>query len=617
MSVWIRNLRDTLKHYPVLILHGNVRDKYIYIDEERRVKEDRVYENLTALLKHIRSLLPQAFEKTIFYDAVEHERQENATDPSGLSSPPMPGASRSDLDATAPRAGGDSLIPPSRVFARWNRMLRQSEHNHFIVVFYLDKVVPFKSSLTFEEMQTLLWLEKAIENIQPNHRLILVALQDSLVPVELYLHAPNCRILPVPMPDKLDRLRYVQHRLGNKLQEYHELLADLTDGLFLRDVERIVREVSRSESASLNEVRRMVNKYRIGEQEDYWEALNIEKLNSAMTWFEKEEGVKGQKEPIRRLVQMLCLARAGLSGIASGARAKPKGVLFFAGPTGVGKTYLAKKLAKFLFSSEDAFLRFDMSEYKEEHTVSKLIGSPPGYVGYERGGVLTNAVRERPFCVILFDEIEKAHPRIMDIFLQILDDGRLMDSRGQTVFFTESIIIFTSNLGTRTTDSLGRSIDEREQLETILGDQTLSDEERQRRVREHFVQCVEHFFMYEISRPELLNRIGHNIVPFNYIHSEDVQREIVSSHLQRIKQDFEEQYKKRGYSLEWQSDVVDWLVKKHSERIALFGGRGITNAIEQEIVVPLSIAVLKRMKGFQGTKFLVRVKEAGSGIRVE
>ena len=610
MSVWIRNLRDTLKHYPVLILHGNVRDKYI--DEE-----DRVYENLTALLKHIRSLLPQAFEKTIFYDAVEHERQENATDPSGLSSPPMPGASRSDLDATAPRAGGDSLIPPSRVFARWNRMLRQSEHNHFIVVFYLDKVVPFKSSLTFEEMQTLLWLEKAIENIQPNHRLILVALQDSLVPVELYLHAPNCRILPVPMPDKLDRLSYVQHRLGNKLQEYHELLADLTDGLFLRDVERIVREVSRSESASLNEVRRMVNKYRIGEQEDYWEALNIEKLDSAMTWFEKKEGVKGQKEPIRRLVQMLCLARAGLSGIASGARAKPKGVLFFAGPTGVGKTYLAKKLAKFLFSSEDAFLRFDMSEYKEEHTVSKLIGSPPGYVGYERGGVLTNAVRERPFCVILFDEIEKAHPRIMDIFLQILDDGRLMDSRGQTVFFTESIIIFTSNLGTRTTDSLGRSIDEREQLETILGDQTLSDEERQRRVREHFVQCVEHFFMYEISRPELLNRIGHNIVPFNYIHSEDVQREIVSSHLQRIKQDFEEQYKKRGYSLEWQSDVVDWLVKKHSERIALFGGRGITNAIEQEIVVPLSIAVLKRMKGFQGTKFLVRVKEAGSGIRVE
>jgi len=610
MSVWIRNLRDTLKHYPVLILHGNVRDKYI--DEE-----GRVYENLTALLKHIRSLLPQAFEKTIFYDAVEHERQENATDPSGLSRPPMPGASRSDLDATAPRAGGDSLIPPSRVFARWNRMLRQSEHNHFIVVFYLDKVVPFKSSLTFEEMQTLLWLEKAIENIQPNHRLILVALQDSFVPVELYLHAPNCRILPVPMPDKLDRLSYVQHRLGNKLQEYHELLADLTDGLFLRDVERIVREVSRSESASLNEVRRMVNKYRIGEQEDYWEALDIKKLSSAMTWFEKEEGVKGQKEPIRRLVQMLCLARAGLSGIASGARAKPKGVLFFAGPTGVGKTYLAKKLAKFLFSSEDAFLRFDMSEYKEEHTVSKLIGSPPGYVGYERGGVLTNAVRERPFCVILFDEIEKAHPRIMDIFLQILDDGRLMDSRGQTVFFTESIIIFTSNLGTRTTDSLGRSIDEREQLETILGDQTLSDEERQRRVREHFVQCVEHFFMYEISRPELLNRIGHNIVPFNYIHSEDVQREIVSSHLQRIKQDFEEQYKKRGYSLEWQSDVVDWLVKKHSERIALFGGRGITNAIEQEIVVPLSIAVLQRMKGFQGTKFLVRVEEASSGIRVE
>ena len=109
-----------------------------------------------------------------------------------------------------------------------------------------------------------------------------------------------------------------------------------------------------------------------------------------------------------------------------------------------------------------------MSEYKEEHTVSKLIGSPPGYVGFEQGGTLTNGLREKPFCVVLFDEIEKAHPKILDIYLQILDDGRLTDSRGQTVHFTETIIIFTSNIGTRSTDSAGRAVEESRELRALL-----------------------------------------------------------------------------------------------------------------------------------------------------
>ena len=178
-------------------------------------------------------------------------------------------------------------------------------------------------------------------------------------------------------------------------------------------------------------------------------------------------------------------------------------ILFFVGPTGVGKTELSKALAKFLFGDEQACIRFDMSEYAQENSDQKLIGAPPGYVGYEEGGQLTNAVREKPFSIILFDEIEKAakpNPRILDIFLQILEDGRLTDSKGETVYFSESVIIFTSNLGASEVSSSG------------------SNEE----VAEEFIKIVKNYFDNEIKRPEILGRIGYNnIVPFNFIKDKE------------------------------------------------------------------------------------------------
>ncbi|MCS7305549.1 MAG: AAA family ATPase [Thermoguttaceae bacterium] len=304
------------------------------------------------------------------------------------------------------------------------------------------------------------------------------------------------------------------------------------------------------------------------------------------------------------------MARAGLSGIASGTSSKPRGVLFFAGPTGVGKTYLAKKLAKFLFGTEEAFIRFDMSEFKEEHTVSKLIGSPPGYVGYEQGGALTNAVRTRPFSVILFDEVEKAHPKIMDIFLQILDDGRLTDSRGQTVFFTETVIIFTSNLGTRTHNTHGYPIAERAELEEILQNTSMDEEQIAQQIREHFVRSVVQFFVYEISRPELLNRIGNNIVPFNYIHTHDAQRLIVGSHLRRIQRDFEDRFRAEGFRLQISPELADWFVERFGREMAQYGGRGITNALDKELVPLLARAVLQaEYHGWKNHHFTIQIDQ--------
>jgi len=582
MSVWIQNLRLALEDKPVLLLHGNVRDRYI--DEN-----GRVYENLTALLTDLARGPTRSFSDLLFYDPAGRERQVRLAEES--TPPPARDSSTDELGGTAPQPASRQQETPARALARWATQLNDPNQSHFAVLFYLDALVAYKTSYSEDEKECLLWLEKIIENITPNHRLVLVALQDTLVPTQLYTHSPKCRVLPIPTPDKADRERYLRHRLGE--HEQLGLVADLTDGLYLRELDHIVEGVQGQDHPGSRDIRRLVNRYRLGEQEDYWGSLSIEKLDGAFRWFTQTEGVKGQDEAVRKVTEVLCLARAGLSGMASGTTAKPKGVLFFAGPTGVGKTFLAKKLAKFLFGTEEAFIRFDMSEFKEEHTVSKLIGSPPGYVGYERGGMLTNAVRERPFSVVLFDEIEKAHPKIMDIYLQLLDEGRLTDSRGQTIFFTETVLIFTSNLGCRTTDSRGNPIGERQALDKVLQNSEWGEEEKRQRIREHFLRSVEQFFLSEISRPELLNRIGSNIVPFNYIQSPEVQREIVGSHLKRIKDDFEDKYRQVGYRLEVEESAMEYLVHKHGEQMAQFGGRGITNAIEDEIIMALARAVLR------------------------
>lgn len=230
--------------------------------------------------------------------------------------------------------------------------------------------------------------------------------------------------------------------------------------------------------------------------------------------------------------------------------------------------------------------------------------------------MLTNAVRVRPFSVILFDEIEKAHPKIMDIFLQILDDGRLTDSRGQTVFFTEAVIIFTSNLGTRTSDSRGAVIGERDELDLILAESAHNEEGRKAAICSHFIAAVEQFFIYEISRPELLNRIGNNIVPFNYIHQAHVQKEIVRSHLKVIKEDFKDKYRAAGHKLEIDESAVDWLVEKYGSRIADFGGRGIANAIDGEVIMRLSYAVLEaELREARGINFRVTAEAEGVAVQ--
>ena len=236
----------------------------------------------------------------------------------------------------------------------------------------------------------------------------------------------------------------------------------------------------------------------------------------------------------------------GLTGAHQGRRAGgPQGILFFAGPTGVGKTELAKSLAEVLFGAEDAYIRFDMSEFSAEHSEARLIGAPPGYIGHAAGGELTNAVRERPFSVLLFDEIEKAHPRILDKFLQILDDGRLTDGGGNTVYFSESLIIFTSNIGSS--------------------------------------EAIAHHFTHVLQRPELLSRIGDNIVVFESI-SPEVGAQLAERYLDAV---IETVRLRRGVRLTLATPARVVIAGAALEQLE-FGGRGIASVIENALVNPLS-----------------------------
>ncbi len=450
MSRWIENLSRVLEDRSVVVLHGNVRDRYVRgLPGGGAAPVANLTELITALLRELRPTL--AIREVNFLDAdrnLAHVRTV-ALETGAPSSPPETSAFNS------------ALTFEQQLAKLSQEDLRDEDSAHCWVLHYLDKIVPFKSQYGNEEQHLLLLLERAIENIAPNNRLIMVALRDAMVPVEIYASSPKCQLLAIPLPDREDRRKFLKLSLGET--SVSELVANLTDGLYLHGVSHVADRLRNQADLSPRVVKNVINRYRIGETQDHWghlslavidEALNRVGLTEAQLVARDAPGgqvllleqsgafdvVKGQDDAIRAVLDVVMVARAGLSGMGAGQDSRPRGKLFFAGPTGVGKTLVAKRLAQFVFGSSDAFYRFDMSECKEEHTISKLIGSPPGYVGYEQGGTLTNAVRERPFSVLLFDEIEKAHPRILDIFLQVLDEGRLTDSRGQTVFFTETII---------------------------------------------------------------------------------------------------------------------------------------------------------------------------------
>ena len=411
-----------------------------------------------------------------------------------------------------------------------------------------------------------------------NNLLFIVCDKVNDVPAWLYLENPLVKTLTIQEPNKETRKMFIDSQISffpmnqehseEEINKFKEHFVELTEGFKNLELNAL-KLLCKKENFGLENIKDAINMYKYGLKDNPWNDIPREKLENAEEIIRKR--VKGQNHAVTQSLDIIKRASCNMAGLQHSSGTKPKGILFFAGPTGTGKTELAKTLAELLFGDENTCLRFDMSEYQQGHSDQKLLGAPPGYVGYESGGQLTNAVKERPFSIILFDEIEKAHPSIFDKFLQILDDGRMTDGKGETVYFSECIIIFTSNLGIYKTDEFGNR--------SLNVDIDMSYDE----LKDTITNSIKDYFKLQLGRPEILNRIGDNIVVFDFIR-EDVATLILNAQLQKIINNL---LNTKGIKLTISDEARKYLLDRSFNNLEN-GGRGIGNVVEKVLINPLS-----------------------------
>lgn len=393
---------------------------------------------------------------------------------------------------------------------------------------------------------------------------------------------PRIRHIPVGKPDNLARgvlarvlLRSLAGHADTRADEKEAAVGafvDGTDGMLLVDMSAIA-QLARSEGIGLAAIGDAVRRYKVGVSEDPWRRIDRTKVRNGTSTLQAR--VKGQDHAVTHMLDIVKRAVTGVGAPRRGSR--PRGVAFLAGPTGVGKTELAKALTSLLFGDETAYIRFDMSEFSSEHSDQRLIGAPPGYVGYDVGGELTNAIRERPFSVVLFDEIEKAHPRILDKFLQVLDDGVLTSGRGDRVYFSEAFIIFTSNLGIYRLEADGSRV------ANVTAEDAFFDVQSKVRAE------IDRHFKLVLNRPEILNRIGDNVLVFDFIRP-DIAELIFEGQVDDVLRGIASD---QGIAVTITDDARAALRQACLSDLSN-GGRGIRNKVESGLISPLARALFDR-----------------------
>ena len=581
-NVWLSKLDREIGIRSSVIVFGNTNDILL-----NRFENGRYQPFMTVLAIALRAKGYETLVKWDRVDGIDRTFSDKIPD-SQISTSNEPAGDDYDMGfdeddfLPAPTSDSPTYKSPDEFFPYLLQVLAGGARKTAFILDYSDYIFGNANSLSEKERDYLATLGKALQNGQSYNLLsddfgqlgnlvVVVTHNNATIPPAFYLGNPLVSSINVPLPGRLEREAFLQANKSclkvsqNLVGAAFDDLVDVLEGYSLREIAQIMK-LSRQSSEEMT-FEKLINLYKYGEKVSPWEELSKEKLQTITERL--GERVKGQDQAIEKVKDVIIRAYTGFAGLQHSAKQKkPKGTLFFVGPTGVGKTELAKSLAEFIFGDESACIRFDMSEYNHEHSDQRLVGAPPGYVGYEAGGQLTNSIKERPFCVLLFDEIEKAHGRILDKFLQILEDGRLTDGKGETVYFSEAIIIFTSNIGAA----------------NISADLEPAEARRQ------FIEAVRKHFVEELGRPELLNRIGDNIVAFNFIDDPEVFTKIARLKFKSVENFVKERYEAQ-IVFEDESAAFLSIARKAGKQN---GGRGLLNVMESAIINPLAEFIFER-----------------------
>lgn len=488
------------------------------------------------------------------------------------------------LDTVLPtQVGDDSELDLIAAIDALSSLTTDGTSNRFVMLTDAGLLFEDTSAPRDTDFRVLQAVERFARAADRQHVLILRVGRTTEVP-SLVLSSPHVRTVPILAASRDVRHAYarmrcehVAERCAVEVDAVAQTLSNVTDDWTLDQLDALVQTAERKEVAQLHDLEELARAVRIGTTHSPWAGMHI---HTAVKGAEEvlTKRVLGQPKAVEAVVSALRKAVSGLSGAhqSQGSQA-PRAVFFFAGPTGTGKTELAKAISQLVFG-QDQLLRFDCGELRQEHAVARLIGSPPGYVGYDRGGELTEGIRAKPNSVVLFDEIEKAHPRLLDTLLGVLDDGRLTSGQGETAYFGQAVLIFTSNLGMYAQDIGGNGMPTRcprFSYETPFDQIELGVREA---IREELVSGL--------GRPELLGRFGgaESIVVFDYLRDlHNVCRKFVANIGAVCKRN-------HGVELTVDDSVIDRVVLATQSRpdALVLGGRGLKPELDRVLTNPLS-----------------------------